>query len=157
MKINWKRLLISLAIPLAVGGLSALITGPAMEDFSRLNQPPLSPPAWLFPAVWTLLYSMMGIAFYLVWQSPCPRENKRAAYGFYAAQLGFNFLWSILFFSLSLYLLSFFWLLAMWLLILTTLVLFWQCRRAAGLLLLPYLLWVSFAGYLNLAIYFLNP
>lgn len=150
-------MLIALAIPLAVGALAALLTSGAMEDFSRLNQPPLSPPGWLFPVVWTILYALMGAASCLVWVSDCPPEKKRAALSFYAAQLAFNFFWSILFFSWSLYLLAFFWLLALWLLILTTLLLFFECRKTAGWLLLPYLLWVSFAGYLNLAICFLNP
>lgn len=157
MKINWKHLLVALAIPLAVGGLSALLTGEAMDSFSRLNQPPLSPPAWLFPVVWTVLYVLMGVASYLIYESDCPPEKKRAALSFYAAQLGFNFFWSILFFSWALYLLAFFWLLALWLLILTTAVLFFECRKTAGWLMVPYLLWVTFAGYLNLAIFFLNP
>ena len=156
MKQNRKTWIIALGIPLLVGALSALLTGPQMEEFSSLNQPPLSPPGWLFPVVWTVLYLLMGAASCLVWQSRCPIEKKRAALGFYAAQLFFNFFWSILFFKLQLWLLAFFWLLALWLLILTTMALFFQCRKAAGWLLLPYLLWVSFAGYLNLAIYFLN-
>ena len=156
MKRNWKQILIAVAIPLAVGGLSAALSANAMASFSQLNQPPLSPPAWLFPVVWTILYVLMGVASYLVYVSCCPPDKKRAAFGFYAAQLGFNFLWSILFFNLQMYLLAFFWLLALWLLILTTAGLFSRCRKAAGWLMLPYLLWVSFAGYLNLAIYFLN-
>ena len=156
MKQNRKTWIIALGIPLLIGALSALLTSSQMEDFSKLQQPPLSPPAWLFPVVWTILYLLMGAASCLVWQSRCPEEKKRAALGFYAAQLFFNFFWSILFFDLQLWLLAFFWLLALWLLILTTMVLFFQCRKAAGWMLVPYALWVAFAGYLNLGIYFLN-
>ncbi len=157
MKAKWKSILTALAIPLFLGAISALLTNDGMEQFSRLRQPPLSPPGWLFPVVWTILYALMGWASWLVWSAHCPTEKKRAALGFYAAQLGFNFFWSILFFNLELFLPAFFWLLALWLLILTTMVLFSRCRKAAGWLLAPYLLWVSFAGYLNLAIWFLNP
>lgn len=156
MKQNWKSIVFAIAIPLAVGAVSALLTGSAMADFSRLKQPPLSPPGWLFPVVWTVLYALMGAASLLVYRSNCPPDQKRAALGFYAAQLLFNFFWSILFFKWALYLPAFFWLLALWLLILTTLVLFWRCRRAAGWLLVPYLLWVTFAGYLNFMIFLLN-
>lgn len=155
-RINWKHLIIAVAIPLAVGALAALLTGQSMDSFSRLNQPPLSPPGWLFPVVWSILYTLMGVASYLVYESDCPPEKKRAAFGFYAAQLFFNFFWSILFFSWQLFLLAFFWLLALWLLMLTTAVLFSRCSKPAGWLFAPYLAWVAFAGYLNLAIYFLN-
>ena len=156
MKRNWKQLLIALAIPLAVGGAAALLTGRAMASFDTLRQPPLSPPGWLFPVVWTVLYALMGLASWLVWSTACPPEQKNTALGFYAAQLAFNFFWSILFFRLEQYLLAFFWLLALWLLIAATAALFSRCRRAAGWLLAPYLLWVAFAGYLNLAIWILN-
>ena len=154
-KINWKRLIPALLIPLAVGALAALLTKDAMARFGELRKPPLSPPAWLFPVVWTILYLLMGLASYLV----VMRENSpetATALRYYALQLVFNFFWSILFFNLEAYLLAFFWLLALLLLIVVTTVLFWRIRRSAGVLLLPYLLWVSFAGYLNIGIYLLQ-
>ncbi len=153
MKIQWKKLIACLAIPLAVGGLSALLTRNSMETFQVINKPPLSPPGWLFPVVWTILYVLMGIASYLVLTSGKPNRTALAVYGI---QLFFNFLWSIIFFNLEQYLFAFVWLVLLWLLILATTVLFYRISKPAGYLMLPYLLWVTFAGYLNLSIYLLN-
>ena len=155
MKIQWKKLLACLAVPLAVGGLSALITGGGMQAFEALNKPPLAPPGWLFPVVWTILYILMGTASYLVLTSGKPRRARAALY-VYAVQLVFNFFWPVLFFSLKMYLAAFIWLVLLWLLILAAAVLFCQISKPAGLLLIPYLLWVAFAGYLNFAVYLLN-
>lgn len=153
MKIQWKKLFICIAIPLAVGGISALLTRNSMATFETINKPPLSPPGWLFPVVWTILYILMGIASYLVLISEKPNSTALNVYGI---QLVFNFLWSTIFFNLELYLFAFFWLVLLWLLILATTILFYQISKPAGYLMLPYLLWVTFAGYLNLGIYLLN-
>ena len=127
-----------------------------MELFASLEQPPLSPPGWLFPVVWTLLYLMMGLASCLVLESGGERKQISAALTLYGVQLAVNFFWSIFFFNMQLYLFSFFWLVLLWCLILATLISFYQLSKPAGLLLVPYLLWVTFAGYLNLAIALLN-
>lgn len=127
-----------------------------MEKFAHLEQPPLSPPGWLFPVVWTILFFLMGVASYLVVRSDAPWEKKKKALIFYGIQLVVNFFWSILFFNFGMYLFAFFWLLLLWVLILVTLVLFGRIRPAAGWLLVPYLLWVTFAGYLNFGIFLLN-
>ncbi|MBQ6706379.1 MAG: tryptophan-rich sensory protein [Clostridia bacterium] len=156
MKIRVKPLIISLLIPLAVGGLSALLTRNSMEAFGALNQPPLSPPGWLFPVVWTVLYLLMGFASYLVFVNGRNRRKVQNALFVYGVQLFFNFLWSIIFFNQERYFFAFFWLLALWVLILITLVLFYRIHKPAGLLLIPYLVWVTFAGYLNLGIALLN-
>ncbi len=150
MKIN-KRLILCLAIPLGVGGLAAWLARGSMETFASLNQPPLSPPGWLFPIVWTILYAMMGWASWLALSA-----GQTRALRLYGIQLAFNFLWTLIFFNLNAYLLAFIWLILMWILILATGWLFYRITRPAGLLMLPYLLWVSFAGYLNLGIYLLN-
>ena len=157
MKIDKKRLVICLAIPLVVGGAAGLLTMNSMEAFEALNQPPLSPPGWLFPAVWTVLYVLMGIASYLVSVSDAPHEEKARALWTYGIQLAFNFLWPIAFFNLKWYLFAFLWLVILWILILITALRFGRIRKPAGYLLVPYLLWVAFAGYLNLGIYLLNP
>ncbi len=157
MKIDKKRLIICLAIPLVVGGAAGLLTMNSMEAFEALNQPPLSPPGWLFPVVWTVLYVLMGIASYLVSVSDAPHEEKARALWTYGIQLAFNFLWPIAFFNLKWYLSAFLWLVILWILILITALRFGRIRRPAGYLLVPYLLWVAFAGYLNLGIYLLNP
>lgn len=157
MKIDKKRLIICLAIPLVVGGAAGLLTMNSMEAFEALNQPPLSPPGWLFPVVWTVLYVLMGIASYLVSVSDAPHEEKARALWTYGIQLAFNFLWPIAFFNLKWYLFAFLWLMILWILILITALRFGRIRKPAGYLLVPYLLWVAFAGYLNLGIYLLNP
>lgn len=151
-----RQLIICIAIPLAVGGLSAYLTMGAMETFESLKQPPLSPPGWLFPVVWTALFALMGIASYLVVRSPAPERTVKRALIFYGIQLGLNFFWTILFFNLGLYLVSFFWLILLWCVILLTTLQFAAIRRLAGYLMIPYLIWVAFAGYLNLAIFWLN-
>ena len=156
MKIKWKTLIICIAIPLAVGAISALLTQGSMEAFSMLEKPPLSPPGWLFPVVWTILYTLMGIASYRVFVSDAQPEEKGAALTVYGIQLAVNFFWSLIFFNLEMYLFSFFWLLLLWILVLATLILFYRISKPAGWLLVPYLLWVTFAGYLNFAIYLLN-
>ncbi len=158
ISLNLKRrqLLICIAIPLAVGGVSAWLTRESMNSFAAFVKPPLSPPGWLFPVVWTLLFVLMGLASYLVLMSAQPKQTINRALRLYGIQLGVNFFWSIFFFNLSLYLFSFLWLILLWLLILATIVRFYQISKTAGYLMVPYLLWVTFAGYLNLGIYLLN-
>lgn len=155
MKINWKPLLIALAIPLAVGGLATLLSG-GMADYKALEQPPLSPPGWVFPVVWTVLYLLMGYASYRVYTAGMSPALTKKALRFYAAQLALNFLWPIVFFGFEWYLAAFVILVALWVLILMTLRLFTAIDETAGDLLIPYLLWVTFAGYLNLGVYLLN-
>ena len=147
---------VSILIPLAVGGLSALLARDGMRLFALMRKPPLAPPAWVFPAAWTALYIMMGVASYLVYASGASRVRRERALTFYALQLGMNFFWSIIFFSLEMYLTAFIWLVGMWMLILICTVLFWHIDRRAGRLMLPYLAWVAFAGYLNMGIFLLN-
>ncbi len=156
MKIAWKKLVLCLMIPLLVGGLSALLTRNSMEIFETLQKPPFAPPGWLFPVAWTVLYLLMGTASYLVLESGGDPEKIRQALKVYGIQLAVNFLWPLLFFSLQRYLLSFLWLLLLLVLIVITLLRFRSLSPVAGLLLVPYLLWVVFAGYLNLGIFLLN-
>lgn len=151
-----KTAIICIAIPLIVGGLSGFISRNSMSTFQQINKPPLSPPGYLFPIVWTILYVLMGIASYLVLSSGSDQEEISKALTTYAIQLVVNFFWSIFFFNFQWYLFSFLWLLLLWLLILRTIILFYRISKPAAYLMIPYLLWVTFAGYLNLAIYFLN-
>lgn len=155
MKVDWKKLLLCLGIPLAVGGLSALVSG-GMGGYGELNQPPLSPPGWVFPVVWTALYLLMGYASYRVLKSGAEPERIRRALVLYGAQLVLNFLWSPVFFGLQWRLAAFFVLLALWVLVWLTAQAFSKIDEKAGDLLFPYLLWVTFAGYLNLGAYLLN-
>ena len=153
MKLQWKKLVPSLLIPLSVGGVSAFLTRENMALFDEVNKPPLSPPAWLFPVAWTVLYVLMGVAAYRIRALPRTDEGGLLAYGI---QLFFNFFWPLIFFNLQNFLLAFVWLVLLWLAILLTFFRFRKCDRLAGRLLLPYLLWVAFAGYLNLGIFLLN-
>lgn len=155
MNIKWKPILISLGIPLAAGGLAALLSG-GMDNYEYLNQPPLAPPGWVFPVVWSILYLLMGYASYRVVFSEGSFPQIRRALTLYGVQLFLNFLWPILFFRFQWFLAAFFLLLLLWAAILATIHAFSKVDEKAGNLLIPYLLWVSFAGYLNLGVALLN-
>ena len=155
MKRKWKSLLISLAIPLAAGGASTLLGG-GMDNYTNLNQPPLSPPGWVFPVVWSMLYLLMGYASYRIYGSEADRHEKRKALTFYGIQLLLNFLWPVVFFGLQWYWAAFVVLLGLWVMIYLTMHLFGLIDDTAENLLIPYLLWVTFAGYLNLGVALMN-
>lgn len=156
LRIKWKQLLIAVAIPLVVGGLAALLTSGSMDLLEMVEKPPLSPPGWLFPVAWTILYILMGVASYLVWQTTGSPRLRQQALRLYGLQLVVNFVWPLLFFNLQWYVVAFLWLVLLWVLILLTLLAFRRLSPVAGWLLVPYLLWVTFAGYLNLGIAILN-
>ena len=151
MKANWKKRLIFWAIPLAVGGLAALLSG-GMGSYKVMNQPPLSPPGWVFPVVWSILYLLMGEASYRIYIAGADRSALKA----YGVQLALNFIWPLVFFGAQMYLLAFFILIALWIAIFITLRQFSAIDETAGNLLIPYLLWVTFAGYLNFGVFLLN-
>lgn len=151
-------MLISLAVSLGTGALSALLTMGGMREYANLYKPPLSPPGWVFPVVWTILYILMGISAYLVWESE--GEDKQLALSLYGIQLILNAAWSVLFFHLKLYFLALADLLLLWLAVYLTIKQFRRLNETAAKLLLPYIIWITFAGYLNLAIalyYAVNP
>lgn len=148
--------IIGAAIPLAVGGLSGWLSMNSMETYQALVQPPLAPPPWVFPVAWTILYVLMGIASVLVWQSDAPEAQKKRALTLYAAQLAANFVWPLLFFRAGLFGVALVWLILLLALVAATFLAFREISKAAGLLLVPYLLWLLFAGYLNAAIWMLN-
>ena len=152
-KIDLSYLLWTL-LPVAVGGLSSLISMNGMRENALLPQPALQPPPWVFITAWTILYLLMGFGAGLVWNAK-PWGKKDALIPFYA-QLVLNFLWSPLFFALKLRLAAFFVLLAMLGLAIRMTVAFYRVRKWAGLIQIPYLLWLCFAGYLNLAAYLIN-
>ena len=147
---------ISIALSLVIGGLSALFTMMGMEDYRLAEKPALTPPEIVFPIVWTILYTLMGISAARVWIAS---EDKGSNGGLmlYAIQLVVNFFWSIIFFTLQAYGFAFFWLLFLWLLVLLMIISFSKTDKIAAYLQVPYLLWLSFAGYLNFMIWILNP
>lgn len=148
------------ALPLAVGGVASYFTSDAMVQFGAFRQPPLSPPAWLFPVAWTALYLLMGAASYLLYTF-APATNKQAnmrrvALAIYAVQLAINFAWSLVFFGAKAHWMAFGMLMTMWALIIALVVISLRLNKAAGFMLVPYLAWTTFAAYLNLMIGILN-
>jgi len=124
--------------------------------YATLNKPFFSPPNWLFGPAWTLLYFLMGVAFYLIWKQDFKKKKVKTAGMYFLAQLGLNFIWSPIFFGLRAPLLGLIVIVAMWILIVMTMTKFYPLSRLAFYLLIPYLLWVSFATILNGAIVVLN-
>ena len=148
------KLFISILIPLLVGTLSALFTQAGVHGWYLLaNKPVYNPPNWLFAPVWTVLFILMGISLYLVWKSKAEPAIKRIAMGFFAAQLTLNFFWSFIFFYAHQPGWAFAEILVLWVLILCTIIYFSKISATAAWLLLPYLLWVSFASLLNFYIW----
>ena len=154
---NWKPYLLSALIALGIGGLSGFLSMEGMGYYTEyVTKPALTPPGWLFPVVWTILYLLMGYAAYRAGQSGSDWQEIYKAKRLYWIQLALNFLWSPVFFGLKRYLLAFFILVALWILIYLTMVRFSKLDKLAGDLLIPYLLWVTFAGYLNFGVFLLN-
>lgn len=156
MRINKGLLAKCIAIPLFVGGVSAFLTQDSMQMFEELNKPPLSPPGWVFGVVWTILYTLMGVSAYLVIESGAKESEVNDALAVYVYQLIVNFLWPTFFFNFGWYLFSFIWLVLLWILVLIMIVRFYRVSKLAGYLQIPYLIWLTFAGYLNLGIWWLN-
>lgn len=156
MKINIPLLIKCILIPLVVGAVSAFLSSDAMMAFDLLNKPALSPPAWLFPVVWTILYTLMGISSYLVLVSDANREEIQNALKIYALQLVVNFLWPTFFFNFQWYLFAFVWLVLLWVLVFIMIWRFKDVSKLAAYLNIPYILWLTLAGYLNFSIWLLN-
>jgi tryptophan-rich sensory protein len=150
------KLIISIVTCQLAGIIGALFTTPAIPTwYATLVKPSFNPPSWLFGPAWTILYILMGISLYLIWTKKT-QINKKSALIIFSLQLILNSLWSILFFGLKNPLLAFFEIIAMWLVILATIVKFYPISKKASYLLIPYILWVSFASVLNLFIVRLN-
>lgn len=161
-KLNVVKLIIAILIPLLVGGLSAFLTKDAMVMFDAIKKPPLSPPGIVFPIVWSILYVLMGVARYLLYnldeQKLSEEQIKFRNYTLviYDIQLFFNFFWSIIFFKFSMYKVAFLWLIILWVLVFIFIKNALKLNKISAYLMIPYLLWITFAGYLNVAIAILN-
>jgi translocator protein len=154
---NTIKLIISIAIPVAIGATSGFFTVTGVESwYQTINKPSWNPPSWIFGPVWTSLYVMMGIAFYLVWKSDSSSILKKTAIILFAAQLLFNFFWSFIFFNQQQIGWALVEMLIMWVLILLTIFAFANVSKTAAWLLVPYIAWVSFAAILNFTIWKLN-
>lgn len=154
---NWAKLLASVAACQLAGAVGAIFTRSAIPSwYAPLKKPWFTPPGWLFGPAWITLYLLMAVAAYLVWQKGLAFPGARAALAAFALQLLLNALWSPVFFGLRSPLAGAAVIVLLWLAIGLTMVLFWKISQAAALLLIPYLLWVTYASALNISIYFLN-
>lgn len=152
------KLIILILIPLLVGIVSSLLTKDAMVAFNSFRKPPLSPPGILFPIVWTILYVMMGISSYLIIDNENAGllKTKKKCIKLYILQLVFNFFWSLIFFGYQLYYLAFIWLIILWVIVLLLILESKKLSKIASCLLIPYMVWMTFAAYLNIGVALMN-
>jgi len=150
------KLVISIVICIGAGLLPSPITASSMDWYQTLNKPFFNPPNWIFAPVWTVLYLLMGISAFLIWQKGLENKQVRVALIIFLVQLVLNVVWTPLFFGLKMQLIAFIDILLLWDVILLTIIHFHKLSRPAAMLLIPYLLWVSFAVILNLSIVILN-
>lgn len=155
-KVSVGPLIYTLFLPLLVGGISAALSSKGMAMYADMSKPALSPPGWVFSVAWTILYIMMGLASYYVIFADAESRDKATALAIYGIQLAMNFMWSIFFFGKGMYLFAFVWLIVMWWLVIMCTLKFFSISKTAGLLLIPYVLWMGFAAYLNLGAFLLS-
>ena len=151
LKIDYKKLAISILIPLILGALVGFISGSG-SNYKELIQPSFAPPSWLFPVVWSILYILMGISDYLVKEE----LNNNSSLKIYKLQLAVNLLWSFPFFTFKWYLFAFIWIILLIVLVIKMIKEFLSINKTAAYLQIPYLLWIIFAAILNYSIYTLN-
>lgn len=157
MKVNRKRLILSIATCLAAGGAGSLYTAQSVSWwYPTLVKPSFSPPAWVFGPVWTFLFILIGCALYLVWDKGLKKKGVADAVALFGVQLILNVTWSYLFFGLRNPFLALIEIMVLWAMILATTLKFAKIDKTAGYLMIPYLFWVGFASVLNLAIVLLN-
>lgn len=154
-KINWFKLIVIVLITEFIGLLGSLFSGITGQIYTSLIKPPLSPSGWLFGLIWPVLYLLMGIAAYIIYQKPNTTERKKAT-TLYWVQLVVNFLWPIVFFRFQWYWISVIVIILLDILVLITTIRFYKIEKVAGYLMIPYLLWILFATYLNIGIAVLN-
>jgi len=152
------KLVISIVACECAGGIGAIFTTTAIPTwYATLQKPPFTPPNWLFAPAWVTLYLLMGIAAFLIWRQGLEQKGVKSALVIFLVQLALNALWSVVFFGLESPLYGMVVIVALWVVILLTILRFFKLSTAAGALLLPYILWVSFAAALNVSIWVLNP
>lgn len=127
-----------------------------MDNYKNYNRPILSPPGWLFPIVWSILFVLMAISAYIVFTSNATKKEKTDALFLYFLQLIINFFWTIIFFTFDQLLLGFLWIILLWFVVIFMMIAFFKIKPIAAYIQIPYILWLSFAAYLNLGIYVLN-
>lgn len=153
MKINWKKLIIITIVTFIVGSFFSFFTMNNMDTFKELNKP-INVPGIIFPIVWSILYLLMSISLYIVLEKD--NKNKQKAIISYVVQLIINSLWSLIFFGFEAYLFSFIWIILLLISVVVMIINFYKVNKTTAYLHIPYVLWIIFAGYLNLGIYLLN-
>ncbi|MFH1211580.1 MAG: TspO/MBR family protein [Candidatus Woesearchaeota archaeon] len=157
VKINYLKLIASILICQLAGFIGSFFTASSVSTwFQTLNKPFFNPPSWLFAPVWISLYLLMGISLYIVWNKGVKSKETKTAVTLFGVQLALNTLWSILFFGLKSPLFAFIEIMILWAMIVLTIRCFCRISKTAAYLLVPYIIWVTFAAALNFAIYFLN-
>ncbi len=152
-----KQLIISIIYVQLAGLIGSIFTTPSISTwYQTLVKPSYNPPNWLFAPAWTLLFLLMGISLFLIWTSQADKKTKQKAIAIFNTQLLFNILWSLFFFTFKNPTLAFIEIIIFWILILINIKSFSTIKRFAAILLIPYILWVSFAAFLNLSIVLLN-
>jgi tryptophan-rich sensory protein len=152
------KLIVSIVACQCAGLIGSIFTTPAIPTwYATLEKPPFTPPNWLFAPAWITLFLLMGIAAFLIWRQGLEQKEVKTALIIFLVQLVLNALWSVIFFGLQSPLYGMVVILALWVAILLTILRFFKLSTAAGALLLPYILWVSFAAVLNISIWILNP
>lgn len=150
------KLMVSLTLPLGIGAIAGIFTAQAIPEwYATLNQPSFNPPNWVFGPVWTTLYIVMGISFFLIWKREASKERNQAT-AIFLAQLFLNFGWSFCFFYFKMIGLALLDIVVLWLAIVVMLFRFYKLRPLAAYINIPYLLWVTFAMVLNAAYFWLN-
>ena len=155
-KWNWQAFLPWILLTEGTGLLSGILSREGTARYAlEITKPPLAPPGWLFPVVWTVLFALMGISAALIYREEESKERNRGL-NLFIAQLIVNFFWPLIFFNAQTYGFAFVWLLLLWVLVLLMILAFYKVNRTAAWLQVPYLIWLTFAAYLNLAIFVLN-
>jgi benzodiazapine receptor len=155
---SYAGLVVAIVLCQIAGIIGSLFTTAAISTwYANLHKPSIAPPNWVFAPVWTTLYLLMGISLFMIWNSGLDKSSVRRSLLVFSIQLALNVLWSYLFFGLRSPLLGLIGIVALWFTIVLTIVFFFRVSKVAGVLLIPYLAWVSLAGYLNYLIFILNP
>ena len=156
MKRTWKTYAFWILLSVGIGALSGFLSREGAATFSEtVIQPPLSPPAWLFPVVWSILYALMGISAARISLAPDSPQKKQGL-NLFIIQLVLNFFWSLIFFNLQAYGLAFLWLVVLWITVFLMILSFRKADPVAALLQIPYLVWLTFAAYLSAGVWYLN-
>jgi tryptophan-rich sensory protein len=157
VKINYFKLVLSIIVCQLAGFIGSFFTVSSVSSwYLTLNKPFFNPPSWLFGPVWISLYLLMGISLYIIWNKGITNNQSKIAILIFGIQLILNSLWSIIFFGLKTPLFAFIEIIILWIFIILTIKYFYRISKTASYLLIPYILWVSFAALLNFFIYYLN-